>query len=199
MQAIDFYFDFSSPYGYLAAQSADGLGERQGVGIRWRPILLGAVFKTTGAAPLVDLPLKGDYARRDMARAARRLGVPFTFPANFPFNSVAAGRAFYWLDEQDPVQARGFAKAIYHAVFGEGREMESPDAVADEAAKLGIDPDALKAALQDSEVKNRLRRAVETAIAKGVFGSPFFLVNGEPFWGHDRMHDVEEWIRTGGW
>jgi len=199
MQAIDFYFDFSSPYGYLAAQSVDGLGERQGVEVRWRPILLGAVFKTTGAAPLVDLPLKGDYARCDMARSARRLGVPFTFPPNFPFSSVAASRAFSWLADQDPAQARRFAKAIYRAVFGEGREMESPDSVAGEAAKLDLDPEALKAALQDKGVKDRLRREVEAAVAKGVFGSPFFLVDGEPFWGHDRMHDVEEWLRTGGW
>ncbi len=196
---VDFYFDFSSPYGYLAAQTVDDLAERHGADLRWRPILLGAVFKKTGAAPLVDLPLKGDYARRDMARCARRLGVTFTFPETFPFSSVAASRAFYWLHERDPAQARALAKALYHAVFGEGRSIEAPEEVAAVAGELGLDPSSVKAALEDPEVKARLRQEVEAAVAAGVFGSPFFIVDGEPFWGHDRMDEVERWLRTGGW
>lgn len=196
---ITFYFDFSSPYGYLAAQEIDGIGEKHGRAVAWKPYLLGAVFKTTGSEPLLGIPLKGDYARKDLPRAARLLAVPFTLPTPFPFMSVAACRAFYWLEGQDPAKARALAKAIYQASFGEGRDMSAAGAVIDVASGLGIDPAALGAALQDSAVKDRLRQEVEAAIDKGAFGSPFFFVDGEPFWGHDRLPHVDRWLATGGW
>jgi 2-hydroxychromene-2-carboxylate isomerase len=198
-EPIEFYFDFSSPYGYLAAQQVDDLGARQGRDVLWRPFLLGALFKTTGQQPLLDVPLKGDYAKRDMDRAARRLGVPFRLPERFPFSAVAASRAVYWLDAQDPGAARALAKALYHAVFGAGRDLGDREAVVAVAAAQGHDAEAVRAGLNDSEVKARLRREVETAERKGVFGSPFLIVDGEPFWGHDRLADAERWAETGGW
>jgi 2-hydroxychromene-2-carboxylate isomerase len=92
---IDFYFDFSSPYGYLAAEQIDALGARHGRDVVWRPILLGVVFQQTGGQPLLNIPLKGGYARHDLARSARLLGLPFKLPDSFPFMSVAACRAYY--------------------------------------------------------------------------------------------------------
>ena len=197
--AIDFYFDFSSPYGYLAAQAIDDIGARYGCDVAWRPFLLGAVFKITGAQPLPHTPMKDEYSLIDMPRAARLLGVPFTMPEPFPFNSLAACRAYYWLVLDEPTKSRDFAKAVFHASFGEGRDMSAPEGVIDEAAKLGIDRDALGAALQDQEVKDHLRREVDAAIERGVFGSPFFFVDDEPFWGHDRLDQVDRWLKTGGW
>ena len=102
---IDFYFDFSSPYGYLAAEQIDDLAAKHGREVAWRPILLGAVFPQTGSQPLLNIPLKGDYARRDIERSARLLGISFQIPPGFPFMSVAACRAFYWLHDQDPAKA----------------------------------------------------------------------------------------------
>jgi 2-hydroxychromene-2-carboxylate isomerase len=197
--AIDFYFDFSSPYGYLAAQAIDDVGARHGIDVAWRPFLLGAVFKITGAQPLPHTPLKDKYAAIDMPRAARLLGVPFTVPEAFPFLSVAACRAYYWLAADDPACSRDFAKAVFHGAFGEGRDMSSPEAVIEEAAELGVDREALGAALQDPAVKGRLRNEVDAAIARGVFGSPFFFLDDEPFWGHDRLDQVDRWLETGGW
>ena len=81
---IDFYFDFSSPYGYFASTRIDSIAARHGRAVSWHPILLGAVFKVTGGAPLPSLPLKGDYAKSDIPRCARLLGLPFQFPAKFP-------------------------------------------------------------------------------------------------------------------
>src|SRR3546814_10341238 len=86
---IDFYFDFSSPYGYLASEQIEALAARHGRTVAWRPILLGVVFQQTGGQPLLDIPLKGGYARHDLARSARLLGLPFQLPASFPFPSVA--------------------------------------------------------------------------------------------------------------
>lgn len=196
---IEFYFDFSSPYGYLAAQRIDEIGARHGREVDWKPFLLGALFKITGAAPLPHIPLKSDYARRDMPRAARLLGVPFTLPESFPFNSLAACRAYYWLGDREPAEAKALAKAVFAAAFAEGRDMSEAEGVIEEAAKLGIEREALAAALQDPAVKARLKDEVDAAIGRGVFGSPFIFVDGEPFWGHDRLGHVEHWLETGGW
>lgn len=197
--AIDFYFDFSSPYGYLAAERIDALAEKHGREVAWRPILLGAVFPQTGSQPLLNIPLKGDYARRDMERSARLLGVPFRLPPSFPFMSVAACRAFYWLRDRDPAQAVALAKALYRAAFAEGQPIDSAESVVAVATSLGEDGGKLAAALKDPAVKQRLREEVEAAISKGVFGSPLIVVDGEPFWGQDRLDHVDLWLQRGGW
>ena len=196
---IDFYFDFSSPYGYLGAQYIDTVGARYGREVTWRPTLLGVAFKTTGGSPLLSQPLKGDYARRDAARTARLMGVPLTLPRRFPFLSLAAARAFYWLADRDAVQAKDVAKALYHVAFGIGGDISSAKAVAEIAASRGVDLEELLAALHDPAVKERLRAEVDAAIARGVFGSPFFVVDDEPFWGIDHLDQLDRWMATGGW
>ena len=196
---VDFYFEFSSPYGYIASQLADDFEKRVGRPLRWRPFLLGPVFKITGQPPLVEIPMKGEYSKHDFLRSARMHKVPYKHPGKFPIGTVAAMRAFYWLDDRDPAQARRLAKALYKAYFGDGIDISAPAAVIDIAKSAGVDGAALAAALEDPALKERAKREVDGAIAANVFGSPFFIVDGEPFWGVDRMPMVEEWIRTGGW
>ncbi len=196
---IDFYFDFSSPYGYLAAKQIDGIAERHGRSVAWRPHLIGAVFPTTGSKPLLDIPLKGDYARIDLPRTARRLGIPFQLPKPFPFLSVAAARAFYWLTDGDSAKARELAMALYDRAFGAGEDISGAESVIAVASGLGVDADALRAALNDPAVKDRLKSEVTAAIERGVFGSPYIIVDGEPFWGHDKLAEIESWLQTGGW
>ncbi len=196
---IDFYFDFSSPFGYLASHRIDALGEEFGREVDWRPFLLGVAFKTTGARPLNELPMKGDYFRRDIPRTARLMGVAFTWPQPFPFLAVAASRAFYWLCGRDRERARTLALAIYDAAFGAGRDMSGAEAVADVAAGIGLERGEVLEALQDPAVKDRLRTEVDAALARGVFGSPFIVVDGEPFWGVDRLDQIDRWLATGGW
>ncbi len=198
-EPIDFYFDFSSPYGYLAAKQIDAIASRHGREVRWRPHLIGAAFKTTGQQPLLSIPLKGDYARIDMLRSARRLGIPFRLPEPFPFMSVAAARAFYWLYDRGPGTARALALALYDRAFGEGREISSAESVIAVASGLGVDSDELRVALNEPAVKERLKREVDAAVERGAFGSPYIIVDGEPFWGHDRLAEVEAWLETGGW
>ena len=196
---IEFFFDFSSPYGYLAAQRVGDLAAEHDRDVIWRPFLLGVVFKTTGAQPLLNVPMKGDYARRDLVRSARLFEIPFTVPKTFPFMSVAACRAFYWLDETDPDAAIDLAAALYDQAFGKGKSISEPKDVAQVAAKLGHDRAAVTEALQNPRIKDRLKSEVDSAIKKGVFGSPFFIVDGESFWGYDRMEDVGLWLETSGW
>jgi 2-hydroxychromene-2-carboxylate isomerase len=198
--SIDFYFDFSSPYGYLASEQIDALAASHGRGVAWRPILLGVVFQQTGGQPLLNIPLKGGYARHDLARSARLLGLPFQLPAGFPFMSVAACRAFYWLHDRNPGEAVTLAKALYREAFGRGGAIDSGEAVLQVADAAGIgDTEEMALALNDSAVKQRLREQVSQAISKGVFGSPLFIVDGEPFWGHDRLDQVDLWLQRGGW
>lgn len=197
-EPIDFYFDFSSPYGYAASARIDAIAARHGREVRWRPILLGAVFKLTGSQPLTGIPMKGDYSRRDFARTARLMGLPFTMPPTFPFASVPHARAFYWIEAQDAGKARMFARGVYQVIFGEGRDVTSED-LARIAGQLGYDPGDLARGMQEPAVKERLKAEVDTAIARGVFGSPYIFVDDEPFWGADRLDQVDRWLETGGW
>jgi 2-hydroxychromene-2-carboxylate isomerase len=196
---IDFYFDFSSPYGYFAANRIDELASKYGRRVAWRPLLLGAVFKINGQQPLPNIPIKGDYARRDLVRSARWFGLPFRIPSRFPIGTIAPVRAFYWTSDRDPALARTLALALYRAYFIDDLDISAPSATADVAAAVGIDRAALAAALEDTAVKERVRREVDAAIAKGVFSSPYIVVDGEPFWGSDRLDQVDKWLATGGW
>ena len=194
---IDFYFDYSSPYGYFAAMKIDPLAEKYGRSVNWKPILLGAVFKVTGAKPLPTLPLKGAYAMHDVARSARFYGAPYRHPEKFPIAGQAPSRAFYWVNEKDPALAHTLARKLYQAYFVDNRDISSPEITADVAATLGLNRDALLAALGDETVKDKLKLEVETAIARGVFGSPYFIVDDEPFWGADRLEQLERWLADG--
>ncbi|MDF1794604.1 MAG: 2-hydroxychromene-2-carboxylate isomerase [Thalassobaculaceae bacterium] len=196
---IDFYFDFSSPYGYLAAQKIDEMADLYDREVDWKPILLGVIFKTTGAQPLLDIPIKGPYARRDMERMARMMGVPITMPEVMPFPSIPAARAVYWVKDRDPEQAVVLIKALYDEAFGKGGDIRDAEAVVRIAGSVGIDNAALTAALGEAAVKERLKTEIEAAMHAGVCGSPFFIVDGEPFWGVDRLDHIERWLATGGW
>ena len=185
---IDFYFDFSSPYGYLAAEKIEDFARKHGRGVTWRPMLLGAAFKLTGGRPLTEWPLKSEYAKRDMVRSARFYDVPFKLPAPFPVGTVSACRAFYSLsNEKDRIS---LAKALYRAYFVDGLNIGEADNVLRIAGKLGLKPD-----LNDQAIKDKTKTEVEAAIARGVFGSPYFIVDGEPFWGIDRFDQLERWLR----
>jgi 2-hydroxychromene-2-carboxylate isomerase len=194
---IDFYFDFSSPYGYLAAQRIDALAAQHGRRVTWRPFLLGVVFKTTGMMPLPQIPLKGDYSKRDFERSARFHGIPFRLPSPFPIGTVAATRAFYWLSARDEAKAVALAKALYKAYFVDGLDISSADNVAKVGAATGVDSAALEAGINDAATKDKAKSEVDAAVAKGVFGSPYIVVDGEPFWGMDRFDQLERWLAKG--
>ncbi|MDP1671770.1 MAG: 2-hydroxychromene-2-carboxylate isomerase [Burkholderiales bacterium] len=198
-QPVDFYFDFSSPYGYFAAAKVDALAARHGCSTTWRPILLGAVFKVTGQRPLPAVPMKGSYVIHDLLRSARWFGLPFRMPGKFPVPTIAPCRAYYWLHDRDPAAAKTLAFALLRAYFVEDRDISSPEVTANVAAKLGHDKDTVLQALNDPAVKERLKAEVDAAIERGVFGSPYIIVDREPFWGSDRLDQVEQWLARGKW
>lgn len=195
---ITFHFDFSSPYGYLASTKIDALGAKYGREVVWKPFLIGATFKVTGLPALVEIPLKGDYARHDFARSARFHGVSYRHPEPFPIATQAPARAFYWVDKQDKVRAKQLAVALLKAYFVDSINISNPADTVAVAKGLGHDAAALEAALNDPAVKALLKSEVDAAMAKGVFGSPFVFVGNEAFWGIDRFDQIERWLATGG-
>jgi 2-hydroxychromene-2-carboxylate isomerase len=198
-KTMDFYFDFSSPYGYIGSCRIEALAAKHGREVTWRPFLLGAAFKATGGQPLMEIPIKGKYALRDMVRTAKYLGVEYRQPSVFPIGTVAPARAFYWLEAKDPKRAKDLARALYRAYFVEDRDIGKAEETIAVCAKLGLDAGEARAGINDQAIKDRLRAEVDKAIALGAFGSPYIVVDGEPFWGTDRFDQVDKWLRTGGW
>jgi len=196
---IDFWFDFSSPYGYLLSERIDEVAARFGRKVRWHPILLGIVFKATGSAPLtLQNPAKAAYSLLDFARSARFMGIPYRHPTRFPLATQNAARAYYWLHGEDCALARRFAHATFRALYVDDRDIAAPDVVLEIAAGLGVDRSSLETALQRQEIKDRLKAEVDNALAIGVFGSPHVMIDGEPFFGADRLPQIEKWLETGG-
>jgi 2-hydroxychromene-2-carboxylate isomerase len=162
MPAIDFYFDFTSPYGYLASQKIEALAAKHGRSVTWRPYLLGAAFKVNGSRPPTEVPLKSDYVKRDFPRSARFHGVAYRHPSVFPVAAVAATRAFYWAAAQDPKKAVDLAKAIYKAYFTEDVNIADAENVVKIAAAAGYPAEAVRAALNDQGVKEGVRRGARS-------------------------------------
>jgi 2-hydroxychromene-2-carboxylate isomerase len=197
-EPIHFHFDFSSPYGYLGAERIEALAARHGRRVGWHPMLLGIAFKATGAQPLTNVPIKGDYSKRDMERSARFYDVAFRMPSKFPIATQAPARIVCWQRARDAASAGDLVKALYRAYFVHDRDIGDPDVAADVARDAGLDRAGARAAIDDPAVKDALRREVDAALAKGVFGSPFVFVDGEPFWGIDRFGQVDRWLAQGG-
>lgn len=192
---IEFFFDFSSPYGYFGSTAIDALAARHGRRVKWNPILLGNVFRATGGAPLTALPLKGDYARHDFVRTARFHDIPFALPDPFPIPTQSAARAMlvtrHTQGEEKAVQ---LAKALFHAYFVDGTDISAPDNVLSVASGLGIDATVLKAGMESEEIRAQLKADTEQAMQRGVFGAPFVIADGEPFWGFDRFPMLDAFL-----
>ena len=194
---IEFYFDFSSPYAYLASEKIEAIATKYGRTVAYKPTLLGVLFKSTRSAPLTEIPVKGTYSIRDFARSARFHGVPFNMPSPFPISTVNAARALLWLQGSGSAKAVSFVHKTFRTFFVDGRNINEPEVLADIADDLGIDKNALLAATQDPAIKDKLKTAVEESLARGVFGAPFIFVDGEPFWGSDRLPQIERWLERG--
>ena len=195
---IEFYFDFNSPYGWVGANMIDNIAERYDRTTDWFPILLSEAFKISGAKPMSDSPIKGKYMANDAPRVCRYYGVKYEQPDIHPFSPTAASRAFYWVKDNDPGQAKGLAMALYTAALVNNEDISAPTSVAKIAAGVGIDQKEIIDALADPSVKQRLVDETNLAIEKGVFGSPYVIADGEPFWGVDRFEILDEWLVTGG-
>jgi 2-hydroxychromene-2-carboxylate isomerase len=198
---LHFYFDFISPYGYFASLRIEELAARHGRTVEWHAMLLGvSVLKVMGLKPLLDTPLKGDYARRDVGRYIRKHGLELLRDADAPvMNPLPAARAFHWVKHHHPALAAPFAHLLYDAYWVQGKDLGTAAAITALPRPAGTDREALLAAIDGPEAATLLRNAVDASLKAGIFGSPTIVVDGEPFWGTDRLAEVDEWLSRGGW
>lgn len=195
---IEFHFDFSSPYSYIASEQIEPVAARHGRKVEYKPVLLGAVFKASGGAPLTELyGPKASYAKRDFERSARYAGVPYRQPSRFPIASLAAKRSVVWLQQHRPELVAPFIHAVYRAFFVEDRDIADAAVVSEIARGIGVEPAELIAGTQQPEIKERLKTLVDHAIQAGIFGAPTIIVDGELFWGNDRIPQIERWLEKG--
>jgi len=197
---LDFYLEFASTYSYPAAMRIGALAAAAGVAVRWRPFLLGPIFKAQGwdNSPFNIYPAKGNYMWRDLDRICGRLELPFRRPDPFPQSSLLAARlAHVGLDEG---WGEDFCRAVYAAEFADGRSISEEDVLADLVYDLGVAAESALARARSAEIKERLCATTAEAQARGVFGAPTFIcADGELFWGHDRMAEALAWaVRPAG-
>jgi 2-hydroxychromene-2-carboxylate isomerase len=196
---LDFWFDFASTYSYLAAARIRPLAAAAKVQVRFRPFLLGPIFKAQGwdTSPFNLYEAKGRYMWRDVERFAAELSLPFRRPDPFPQNSLLPARvALFGLTQG---WGEDFSVAVYHAQFVEDGRIDEPRTLAEILSRLNVDADAALEAAQSDDIKSRLRAEVEAAQHLGVFGAPSFTTgDGELFWGNDRLERALLWARRGG-
>lgn len=193
---LDFWFEFASTYSYPAAMRISPLAEAAGVAVRWRPFMLGPIFKEQGwtTSPFNLFPAKGRNMWRDLERTCGTIGLPFVRPTTFPQNTLLAARvALVGLAE---AWGEDYCRAIYRAEFAEGRTVEETETIAGVLTGLGLDAGAVLDRAQSNENRSQLRAHTDEAQRLGIFGSPSFVTDdGELFWGNDRLEAALNWAK----
>jgi len=195
-KAFEFWFDVGSPAAYLAWKRLPAFEQRTGARAEHKPMLLGGVFKAQGNASPVTVPAKGKWLLGDLARTARKDGVPLAYGPGFPINTLPLMRAAIALQMRDPGRYAAYVDAVFDAMRLSMQRGDRINVIGAVLAQAGFDPAALLALAGDPEVKAALIRNTEAAVAKGVFGAPTFFVGDELFWGQDRMDQVAEALRA---
>jgi len=189
---VEFFFDFGSPTSYLAYTQLPKIAAECGAQIAWRPMLLGGVFKATGNTSPVTVPAKGRWMSDDIARWARRYGVPFAFNPHFPVNTLTLMRGAVGLQLRQPDSFGRYVDAVFNAMWAAPRNLGDPAVLAAALGEAGFDAQAFMALVNDPEVKARLVANTEEAVARGVFGAPTCFVGEQMYFGQDRLDFVRE-------
>ena len=191
-RTVEYFFDVGSPTAYLAWTQLPKIAAETGATIAWRPMLLGGVFKATGNASPVTVPAKGRWMNDDIARWARRYGVPFTFNPHFPINTLSLMRGAAGLQMRRPADFLRYLDVVERAMWEAPKNLGDPAVLAETLAGAGFDASEFMALIADPEVKAKLVATTEEAVARGVFGAPTFFVGDAMFFGQDRLDFVRE-------
>ena len=187
---MDFFYEFASTYSYIATMRVAPLAEAAGVILRWRPFLLGPIFKAQGwdTSPFNLYPAKGRYMLRDCERQAAALGLTFRLPEPFPQNTLLAARvAVVGLEDG---WGEEFSRRVYRAQFAEGRQIGEAQVIGEIVNALGQNGPAALVRAGGDDIKGKLRANTEEAQRLSIFGAPSFIANGELFWGNDRLEQA---------
>jgi 2-hydroxychromene-2-carboxylate isomerase len=193
---VDFWFDFASTYSYPATMRVGALASQAHVDVRFRPFLLGPIFRTQGfeTSPFNLQPVKGRYMWRDLERICSDLNLPFRKPDPFPQNSLLAARvALVGLPD---IWGEDFCRAVFRAEFGDGQQIDDRNVIENLLRNLGLEPASILAAASSDAIKSKLRAETEEAQKLGLFGAPSFVTeDGELFWGNDRLEQALAWAK----
>jgi 2-hydroxychromene-2-carboxylate isomerase len=196
MAALDFWYEFASTYSYPAAMRISRLAEAAGVSVRWRPFLLGPIFKELGwnDSPFNIFAAKGRYMWRDLQRICEVEGFVLKLPPlRFPQNGLKAARLALVGEPQGWTPA--FTRAVFMANYAEQKDISDEKTLRSILYRLGIDVDATFTAASAPETKEALKRQTEEAQERGLFGAPSFTVGDELFWGNDRLEAALAWAK----
>ena len=191
-KTVDFYFDYGSPAAWLAYTQLPKLAADTGATVVMKPMLLGGVFQSTGNRPPISVPLKGAYLFQDLARFAKRYGVPLVMNPHFPINTITLMRADVGLSMREDAQLAAFREAVFRAIWVEQQAMGDVAVLSARLTKAGFDPAELSALAADPAVKDALKLRTQEAVDRGAFGAPTFFVGDEMFWGQDRLDFVRD-------
>ena len=191
-KTVDFYFDFGSPAAYLAWTQLPKLCADAGATLVWQPLLLGGVFQSTGNRAPISVPLKGSYLFVDMARFAKRYGVPLVMNPHFPINTLHLMRAAVGLQRRADARFEAYCAAMFRAIWVDAINLGDPAVLAATLTGAGFDPAALLALSAEPEVKEALKARTDAAVQRGIFGAPTMFVGEQMFWGQDRLDFVRD-------
>jgi 2-hydroxychromene-2-carboxylate isomerase len=194
-KTVEFWFDVGSPAAYLAWTQMPRLASDTGATVVYKPFLLGGVFQATGNRSPMEVPAKSRWMTEDLARFARRYGVPFAHNPHFPINTLTLMRGALGLQMHQPERLLLYGDAVYRAIWVDGKDMNDPAVVGAVLQDAGFDARQLLALTQQQQVKDGLKTVTQDAAARGVFGAPTFFVGNQMFWGQDRLDFVREALR----
>jgi 2-hydroxychromene-2-carboxylate isomerase len=197
MAVIELFFDVGSSYSYLAATQMEKVTARSGVPVRWRPFLLGAVFKATGNDLPIRVPTKARWMIHDMTLWAHHYGIPFRVPSRFPLNTLRTQRALAGVERSAQAAVLpAFALALYRAYWADDQDVTTDAVIGAAATSAGLDAATVLAAIDAQETKDLLRATTDEAVKRGAFGAPAMFVGDALFWGNDRLPLLEQYLAT---
>ena len=190
---VEFFYDFSSPYTYIASTRIEQICEDNGAELEWKPFLLGGLFNETGVKPAIEIDNKFKYIKQDTRDCAGRYGVEFRFPDLFPLNSVKSMRGAFAASEKGKLVE--YNREMFRLYWTEGKDLNNEDVLRDAVRGLGIDPDWFIARIGEQEIKDRLREETAGAAKRGAFGAPTIFIDDKMFWGNDRLDYADAYLK----
>lgn len=190
---VEFYYDFTSPYTYIASTRIEKICEDNGAELEWKPFFMGGLFVDMGVKAPIDIANKFAYVKQDTQDLAKHYGVDFKFPAVFPLRSVKPMRGAFVAAEKGKLTE--YTHEMFRLFWTKGWDLGEDDVLKEAVASIGIDPEWFIARIGEQEIKDRLREETSKAAARGVFGAPTIFVVGKMFWGNDRLDYVDEYLK----
>ncbi len=190
---VEFYYDFSSPYTYIASTRIEKICEDSGAELEWKPFLLGGVFNEIGSVPAIQIDNKFRYLRQDFEESAKFYDVDFKFPDQFPLNSVRSMRGAFAAQEKGKLVE--YTHEMFRLYWTQGVDLSKAEILGEAVSNIGIDAQWFVNRIAEQEIKDQLRDETNIAIERGVFGAPTMFVDEKMFWGNDRLDFLDRYLK----